>query len=344
MKNSNNQTNLDIRISSDIDNYEYACNNIVVFERILSTYANAITHQGRKLTPSTNNKITKNDVTPDLSFEEQTKNSGKYRAVNEIKAWLPNDKSQWFEVIEQLQSYDDDLTNWQFLGNEQHDIMLTLDPQFTTEFFDYVNEQKIKGTVIDRSFSIMESSRQERAFPRIFVRKNHGKLNHNTLERELNKGISFLMYNIVRDLDKVKFYDAHPPTIYTMMQMWDHVFSKFINSREKQQKLDLGQIVPIELTVDKIYEKLSQLTHDSNPNCIEKKWIRDALNELKSLGMAEESVTDINKFTIKYRKHSGDTREFLIKLMKKRDDDKPKPDKNGLDSYIQKNDSQNSKK
>jgi len=335
-KSKQQPVSFDGRTPADIDNYEYACNNIVVFEKIFSEYVNAVTHQGRKLKPSINNKITKEDVTPDLAFEQK---NGKYRAVNEIKAWLPNDRSRWMEVVEQLQSYDDELTNWKFSGSEKHDIMITLDPQFTNEFFDYIEKLKEKGITIDRNFSIIESSRQERAEPRIFVKKDHGIINHDKLEKEFRRGIPIIMYNIVRDLDKLKFYDANPPVIYTMMQMWDHVFSKFINSREKQIRLDTGKIVPIDLEVDKIYEKLSKLTHDSNPDCIEKGWIRNALNEFVGLGMAEPSVTSSSKFTIKYRKHSGDTREFLIKLMKKKEEAKPKPSKDGLDQYIKKEDS-----
>lgn len=221
--------------------------------------------------------------------------------------------------------------------------MLTLDPQFTNEFFEYMEELKKEGIIIERNFAIIESSRQERAIPRIFVKKDHGKINHDKLEKELKKGIPILMYNIVREIDQLKFYDANPPRIYTMMQMWDHVFSKFINSREKQMKLDTGKIVPIELTVDKIHEKLSKLTHHSNPNCIEKQWIKNALNEFELLGMANQSVTSTNKFTIKYRKHGGDTREFIIKLMKKKEAEKPKPSKDGLDKFIDKKEEKSEK-
>ena len=340
LKRSHQKSNeLNLQLTTEIDNYEYACNNIVVFDMILSEIANAKTHQGRKLKPSSKNRITTDKVTPDLSFEERK--NGKYRAINEIKAWLPNDKEQWIEVVDQLQSYDDDLTDWEFSGNEKHDIMLTIDPRFTNSFHDYLdNLQTTKNIKIERNFAIIQSSKQERALPSIFVRKDFGVIDHEKLDKALSDGIPKIMYNIGRDLDKVKFYDAKPPVIYTMMQMWDHIFSKYINSREKRTKMDNGQTVNIDLDVDKIYEKLSELTHDSNPNCLKKSWIIDALNEFVSIGLAESSPNG-SRFKIKYRKHGGFTEDFILGLMQKKEEAKIKPMSNGLDKFIDKKDEQN---
>ena len=148
---------------------------------------------------------------------------------------------------------------------------------------------------------------------------------------------SKILINIVRDLDKVKFYDAKPPVLYTMMQMWDHVFSKYINSREKRAKLDASQIVTLDLEVKKIHEQLSKLTHDSNPNCLKLSWIKDALVKFESLGLAKAS-RDGSKFSIRYKKHDGFTDKFLLNLMKKREDEKIKPDKDGLDKFVDQND------
>ena len=101
------------------------------------------------------------------------------------------------EVVEQLQSYDDDLTNWEFSGDEKHDIMLTIDPRFTKPFQDYLEKLQEKGEgEINRTFAIIQSSRQERALPSIFVKKDFGSLNHVKLDAAISNGISKTMHNI----------------------------------------------------------------------------------------------------------------------------------------------------
>lgn len=64
------------------------------------------------------------------------------------------------------------------------------------------------------------------------------------------------MHNVVNDLEKIKFYDSKPPDVYTMLIMWDHIFSKYINSRKKREDLNHSKIVDVELTVDQILDKL----------------------------------------------------------------------------------------
>jgi len=237
-------------IRTEIDNYEFACNNVVVFEKLFLDAISAKTHQGRKLRTSTNNKISPDtDVTPDLVFEEKNNSDG-YKAVNEIKAWFPKDKKYWYDIAEQLKKYDDNLTNWEFGNNSNHDIMLTTDPQFTNKFKDYVAqlglEEKIK---IDRNLIIMESFRKERAFHSIFVRKHSGNINNTILNKQFTDGVDVPMHNVVNDLEKIKFYDSKPPDVYTMLIMWDHIFSKYIVSRKKREDLNQNKIVEIELKV-----------------------------------------------------------------------------------------------
>ena len=299
-----------------------------MFEKIFSKYANAVTYQGRKLKPISNDP-TQNNLTPDLSFEEE---NGAYKAVNEIKAWLPNEQSYWMKVVDQLRAYDTDFSNWKFPSLQQHDIMITLDPEFTRKFFEYIEKQTSEVPII-RNLAIIESSRKERVLASIFVRMNHGKLAHSKLNKELRNGISNSLYGLVRELTKLKFYDAKPPLIYTMIQMWDHVFSKSVNSREQQNELATGRIISIKLTIEKIHKKLSKLTHRSNSNCIQKSWIKEALDMFVDLGIAESSEPDTGQFIIKYKKHEDNTRTFLLDMIKKKT---PQPAKNALDKYIEK--------
>jgi len=50
-----------------------------------------------------------------------------------------------------------------------------------------------------------------------------------------------------------------------------------------------------------------------------------------------------SKFSIKYRKHDGFTDEFILNLMKKYEDEKIVPDKDGLDKFVQKNEEEQKK-
>lgn len=52
---------------------------------------------------------------------------------------------------------------------------------------------------------------------------------------------------------------------------------------------------------------------------------------------------DGSKFSIKYRKHDGFTDEFLLNLMKKKEDGKIKPDKDGLDKFVEKKEEKSEK-
>jgi len=269
--------------------------------------------------------------------KKTTDNSG-YRAINEIKAWFPNKKKYWYEIAKQLKKYDDELTDWKFNSDKKHDIMLTTDSSFTNKFKQYLEQLGSTNEIkIDRSFVIMESYRKERANHSFFIRKFSGNISNKKLDDAFSDGIDVPMQNIVRELDKLKFYDSEPPYVYMMMIMWDHIFSKYINSRKKQDDLNSNKTVDVILTVDQIYEKLSKFTHESNPHCIEKSWIKNALNRFVDIKIAEESVTNPNKFTIKFRKHSEETLDFFINKFQKLE--KPKKDAKSegpLDEYIKK--------
>ncbi|QLH08927.1 hypothetical protein DSQ19_05010 [Candidatus Nitrosotenuis sp. DW1] len=318
------------RIKTEIDNYKYVCYSIVAFEKIFTQTISAKTNQGKKLKTSPNNVISPSEtITPDLVMEVNAKNHDGYRATNEIKAWLPNDKKRWVDVVEQLKKYDDDLDEWEFLSNKKHDIMFTTDPVFTSDFKKYIEQPNIDNKLkIDRNFAIMESMLKERAINTIFIRKFSGALTDKKLDETLTSGISLPLYNILEDIEKLKFYDSKPPDIYMMMIMWDLIFPKFVNSRQKQRDLADNKTVELTITVEQIQERLSKFAPESNQNCIEKSWIRSALGGFENMKIAEESKMNIEestdesqanaeKFTIKYRKHTEKTLEWLLKKTQK---------------------------
>lgn len=314
-------------IITKIDNYEFACINIVAFDKIFIDLA-IKTYQGKKLKTSSNNKIHPNGtVTPDLVFESN-KHSLKYKAVNEIKSWLPLNQKYWIDTAKQLKKYDDELSQWEFADNFKHDIMLTVDPEFSHRFQTYTN-QLDEQYKIKRHFIILESSRKERRNTSIFIKKQSGTISNNKLDKKLSDGMSIPLHAIVKDIDRIKFYDSEPPITYMMFILWDHIFSKFATKNKKDRDdLNHGKIVRISLEIDDVKIMLQKFTHDTNPNCIQIGWIFNALNQFVHINMAER-IPNSNKFTIKFKKLKGTTQEKFVKLIVK----KQKIASNSLDRY-----------
>ena len=119
------------------------------------------------------------------------------------------------------------------------------------------------------------------------------------------------MYNILNEIEQTKFYDAHPPEIYTMMILWDHIFPKFINSRAKFRDLEQNRNVEIEIKIDQILKSLSKFAPDSNPTCIKKSWIENALLWFQELDIVTPPKTG-EKFIIKYRKRKEKTQDWIL--------------------------------
>jgi len=332
------------KVKNEIDNYKFVCYTLVVLDKIFTEIISAECNQGLKLKTSSNNAISPSEtITPDLVIEIPTGKNGDYRATNEIKGWFPKDKTFWYDVAEQLKKYDDDLSDWKFNNKHRHDIMLTTDPAFTADFKKYVEQSDIENKLkIDRNFAIIESMLKERAVNSIFIRKFSGKISNSKLEEKLTSGISYSMYNILEDIEKLKFYDSKPPEIYTMMLMWDFVFPRFVNSRQKYRDIAQNKTAELDITIDKIHEILSKFAPDTNPNCIEKNWIRTALDWFEEMGIVKQSKTNSEKFTIKFRKHKEKTLDWLLKKIQD-----PKPivvrgkEDSSLDEFLKKDEKNN---
>ncbi len=305
MKKSSLIPPLDInKIKVDIDNYNFVLYSIVAFEKIFKEAISAETIQGKELKTSQNNEISKNEtITPDLVVEVPQKNKlVDYKVINEIKASFPEDKDRWLEDARQLKKYDDKLSGWKYNTTFSHDIMLTTDISFSNEFKEYMDElEKSAKIKIKRSFSILECVRRERAVQQLFIRKFSGEISNDRLDKIFSSGQAITLYNILNDINKMKFYDASPPTVYTMMILWDFVFPRFINSRIKFRDLNANRIVELEITLEQMYRVLKKFTPDSNPNCIKKSWIEKALLWFNEIGSVISPETG-EKFVIKYRK------------------------------------------
>lgn len=323
-----------------INDYEFTCHTIVTMENIVSYNINGKCNQGGKMRTSVSNLIQPNtDVTPDIVIEATEKND-EYHALNEITVNLPKDESRWINKANQLKKYDDDLSGWTNTSSRQHDIMFTTNPARTFAFNNYMTklstENKLK---IERNLSILHSVPMEQQNSFIFIKKEYGKISHSILDDKLSNGVPVARHNILNEINQMKFCDSNPPTMYTMMIIWDHVLKNFLDLKQLRE-LRGNKIVPIEITIKKIHEFLSKFAPVTNPTCIETSWVKDALLGFVEIGMAEVKSESEGKFEIKFRTHKGKTRNWLFEKIKKPENMKPTTT---LDEFIEKKKPEDSK-
>jgi hypothetical protein len=315
-----------------INDYEFTCHTIVAFENIVSFNIAGKCVQGKGMKTSASNEIQPNtDVTPDVVIEAPH-NSDEYHAVNEITVDMSKDDSHWLKKARQLKKYDDDLTGWDKASSKPHDIMLTTNPARTYGFNNYMSKLKSENKLeIKRPFSILQSTPMEQQNSFIFIKKEYGIISHPVLDNKLSNGLPVARYNINNEINQMKFFDSNPPIVYTMMIIWDHILKNFLDLKQIRE-LRGNKIVPIEVTVQKVHELLSKFAPQTNPNCIETSWVRDALSGFVEIGLAEMKSQSEGRFEVKFRTHKGKTLNWLFDRIKKPE---PKPTTT-LDKFIEK--------
>ncbi len=321
-----------IRIA--INNYEYVCQTLVATTNIIEYNFNGKCTQGKRLKTSSSNTIQPNTVvTPDLVIEIPVKNGNEnYRAVNEIKAGLPEDKDYWFPVAQQLKKYDDDLDGWTRSNSTNHDIFITTNELRVFELKKYLDELAADGKIkIDRNLSILHSTRSEQVGSFINIRKDYGTISNKNLDDMLSSGVGIPEHNIVNEINQMKFYDSNPPTIYMMMIVWTHILKIFLNMKQLRE-LKGNKMIPIVVTVKDIYDKLLKFTPASNPNCIEQSTVKTALLGFVEIGVGTLVSGQEEKFEIRFRKHTGKLLDWLIGKIEK-PETKEKPSTT-LDEFI----------
>lgn len=327
-----NLSHQQIRIA--INNYEHACQTIVAFKSIIEYDLHGNCYQGKKLMTSANNEIQQNvEVNPDLVIEVSKNNmSDEYIAINEIKVDLPREESHWEKDAKQLKKYDDNLSGWNITSSKQHDIMITTNELRTFAFKNYMEKLERENKItINRDFSILHSTRTEQLGSFINIKKDYGQISNQKLDDLLSNGLGVAEYNIVNEMNQMKFYDAAPPIIYTMMIIWDHIIKTFLEPRQLRE-LKGNKIVSKIVTVEEVRNKLLKFTPESNPNCIKSSWVKTALLGFVEIGLAS-SVNNDDKFEIRFRKHSGKTLDWLFGKIKKPES---KKQSTTLDKFISK--------
>lgn len=296
-----------------IDDYEWACQTIITMGNIVAQNLNGTVFQARPLRTSAANQVSPDtDVKPDVEIEAPVApTAARYRAVNEIKANLPRDQEHWGEDIDQLRKYDDDLGGWSRAFPSPHDILFTTNELRVQAVNDYVRSN---GVRFERNFAILHSTRMVQTDTFILVRKDFGEISDSILETKLSAGIAVNQIHLIREMSQMKFYDARPPVVYTMIIIWDHVLKDFTNFRSLRA-LRGRAAFPIEITIDQIRDKLGRFAPETNPTCIRREWIKEALDGFFDIGVASVLNEDQGKYEIKFRPQAG--RDWIFERIRK---------------------------
>lgn len=307
--------NLDLdKVRKEIDGYKRTCETIVAFRNIIEFNLKGTCEQFRKLKTSTNNEISKNvEITPDLIVEVKSKD---YSALNEIKIDLPKQKSddgkdQWLDVARQLKKYDDDLSGWKFDSRKQHDIMITTHDLRTFDFNNYMKELAKNNTLkISRKLAILHSIRTFETHTFIVIKKDYGDISDTNLEKILSSGRGVAEYNILNELNQVRFYDANPPIPYTMAIIWDHILKTYLTEEQFRLLQTTNAVISVTVKAVDIRDKLRRYTLEPAENHIKQSWVDDALVGFTEIGFGKANGS--GTFEIKFKKHTGDILEVFF--------------------------------
>jgi hypothetical protein len=314
-----------------ITDYEWACQTIIAMGNIVTQNLQGMSFQGRPLRTSSTNQVSPDtDVTPDVQIEAPIPpGAARYRAVNEIKANLPSNQNFWAADIDQLRKYDDELSNWSRAFPNPHDILFTTNELRVRALNDYLQS---KGITFRRKFAILHSTRMEQSNTFIIVRKDFGEISDTILEEKLSNGVGVNVIHIIQEISQMKFYDARPPVVYTMMIIWDHVLKSFTDFKSLRA-LRGRQAFPIGVTIDQIREKLLHFTPETNSTCVHREWVKEALDGFCDIGVASVLNENEGKYEIRFRPQTG--RDWIFERIRKtREGSAPAPSET-LDGFPQ---------
>ncbi len=273
---------------------------------------------GRRMHTSLNNRISSdNRITPDAVIQ-RTPTLG---YVVEAKKNLPsNTRQEWDKVIEQLLKYDDDLTGWWtdtgYIDN--HCVVLLLEISRGVEFTDYL-KQYLQSNQISfaRKTSVVEFNRADEFRSYFMLRTRWGDIDDNVIQDALRKGLKIVREDVVGTYGEKKFYDVEPETEFTMVVLWQDIFTDFAQSAEFDKAL---KAYIIEVDVNALTKELQRL-YGSQGNAAgevqfpRKAWIKKACNGFVRVGVAD--VIDKDRYRIYFKALRGDLITRFAKQRKK---------------------------
>jgi hypothetical protein len=259
---------------------------------------------GRRMDTSPENKVSPNNiVTPDLVVQKRTD----LALVAEVKhSW--SQESDWEDVIEQLQKYDDELKGWwtpsEMLPTE-HDLVLLVHGSQVVKCVDFLKARLAAGGArIDRALTVVGYLRMEQVQQFVQLRREYGEFS--------NKGFDARLRSIVPvPVDKIiwrdrRFYDHEPPLPYFMVMLWDDIFDSLADDILRASD---AQHTAIPVTAEDLTAQLQTYygfrgDGGRNAGIPKVQWVRNALEAFVRFHLAHK--TNESQYVVHFRRLRGD--------------------------------------
>lgn len=310
---SQSKSHQQIEIENKIDNYIRNIQVLITLSSIFQRYGgeNGI---GSKMTYTTF-KGENAEVTPDLVTEMPAKNLG---IISESKVSLANNTDYWKEHYDQIKKYDSDLFGWTGSINE-YDLLFVTDTILTLKIWEYLNDSAAKEAYrFKHKLGVLQSHREDKVRSFIDIKLEYGSVSDEVLLKELKYGTRTPLQNLFREVDDIKFYDDRPHFIYTMEILWTFVFPSKITIEKYVQTRTLSKL-ELKVNVDELLSEMrSKFAPQSNPNVIQRSWIKEALDNFVKFGLGLHDETDENKYTIFFKilsRKDMRIRDYFLGLM-----------------------------
>jgi len=303
------------KVQAEIKKYEFALTTIVALDHMFSTLKNTATYQGKRLyVPDTEPGHGDRAVTPDIVVETNGQKHS-YRAIVEIKESLSSLPANWRGVIDQLVKYRRATGGWTNVQPDvPHDVILAAGAPNMAKFSDWVENgtemSNIKKWLIILEIDVTKYDGNES----VEISRVRGRILHPDIGKVMShkKVYRVPLYNIVKKVEQLKFYDSHPPTAYIMAILWDHVFFKFVHGKKLQEFND-DKTVTLTISMKQIRKAIMAFAPHSNPNCVRQQWIRDAMLKFEAIRIVSRKGDE--SFTVSYKRHVQPTMAWIVDQM-----------------------------
>ncbi len=259
-------------------------------------------------------------VTPDMTLETRGRPGGAgYRAVVEVKSSYPQHTAAIEQMAKQVHRYDGELGGWEDEaphdgGGSQrndHDIVVVVRAGHAHDFAAGLPAALREGRIeIKSPLSIigMASGKNNGDGEEYILKRSSGVISHKKAHEALGRGWSIDSQALSNDLRSTKFYDSRPPLPYIMFVLWVQVFPNLMHGKKLKRLLG-NKVVYVDVEVDRMHRLASQLAHSSNPGCVKKAWIKDAMEEFVRIGLAER--VSANTYRIHYSSRESRPTEWF---------------------------------
>jgi hypothetical protein len=310
----------------EVDNYNTTINVIVCFshavlwdEKKRDLFPDSSFTPGRRMDTSENNPISPNTtVTPDIAILKEKKHG----VIAEIKQGLSRGNGNWEKVLSQLEKYDDDLKGWRGMDADDvlHDLVLLIPYQFSVQFSSFLAECVAEDKYrFARKLACISFVREDKASTFYNFQKVYGELTDEEKDR-LFYEIHAIPMQRVCPLYPLIFCDEEPPVPYTMDRIWGHLASYKTDDLLSSKKGEEIYFTLASITEDLKRENCIDTPDDRTPELPRTSWVREALNEMKSLKILNWDK-DTGEYSVGYHKYDRmkNPIDFFIRKLAERD-------------------------